>query len=89
MFLLPYQDGTCAWLCTCSLRTGVASTLLQQLHEQLVFQLWPLQPLMQQLLHNLDALSCGQTLLRLVHVALDASKHLHSSTGVVCAELQQ
>ena len=74
---------------TCRWWTGIASALLEELHEQLIFELWPLQTLMQQLLHNLDALGCVQTLLSFIHVPLNASKHLDSSTGVVCTEFQQ
>ena len=74
---------------TCCLRARVASTLLQQLHEQLILELRSLQALMQQLLHNLNALSCTETLLMLIHVSLNASEHLDSSAGIVMTELQQ
>ena len=74
---------------TCCWWAGIASALLEELHEQLIFELWPLQTLVQQLLYNLDALGCVQALLSFICVPLNASKHLDSSTGVVGAELQQ
>ena len=74
---------------TCSLRTGVASALLQQLHKQLILQLWSLESLVQQLLHNLYALGCSQAFLTFIHVPLNPSKHFYSTAGVVSAELQQ
>ena len=59
------------------------------LHVEFIFELRPLEALVQQPLSDFSALLLIQRVADLPHVFLDPGEHLHSAAGVVIVQLQK